>query len=190
MSTSVSEREAVEATTDPFPLPTGSFQLADLPQLTSDYLHSIEVKVTRVTGNLVEGQEGTFSVRVTNGAVRLTGWTLHLTSTNPDVAEIKASGSPLIIFREGGSSSDPVVQPGTTAATMYAFFQGDGFGEPDSVLEAGEVADFRFTYKAIAAGEGTFEAHVHGTVDVESLFPRGRGTAADADVEVLEDSPN
>ena len=62
MSASVSEREAVAATTDPFPLPTGSFQLADLPQLTSDYLHSVEVRVTRVTGNLIGGQEGTFSV--------------------------------------------------------------------------------------------------------------------------------
>ena len=105
MSTSVSEREAVATTTDPFPLPNGSFQLADLPQLTSDYLHSIQVRVTRVTDNLVSPQEGSFSVRVTNGAVRVTGWTLHLTSTNPDVAKIKASGTPLIIFREGGSSS-------------------------------------------------------------------------------------
>ena len=80
---------------------------------------------------------------------------------------------------------------GTTAETMYAFFGGDSTGdEPDSVLEAGEVRDFRFTYKAIAAGNGTFEAHIHGTVDVESLFPRGRGTDGEADVEVKEDSPN
>lgn len=191
MSASVSEREAVEATADPFPLPSGSFQLADLPQLTSDYLHSIEVRVTRVTDNLVAPQEGSFSVRVTNGTVRVTGWTLHLTSTNPSVATIKASGTPLIIFREGSSTSDPEVPRGTTAETMFVFFLGDSTGdEPDSVLEAGEVRDFRFTYKAIAPGNGTFEAHIHGAVDVESLFPRGRGTDAEADVEVKEDPPN
>lgn len=178
--------ESETTRTGPLPPPIGAFELSELPQLTSDYLHSIEVRVTRVTGNLVPPQQGSFSVRVTNGPIRLTGWTLHLTSTDPGVAKIVAGGvSPLIVFRTTGDASTPTAPAGSEHATLFVFFQGNETAEPDSVLEPGEVRDFRFTFKAIGPGDGSFTAHLHGTVDVDSLFPRGRGTDGDASVEVL-----
>lgn len=187
MSTRVFEESGISRIADPLP-PTRAFQLADLPQLTADYLHSLEVVVDRVTDDLVSPQQGSFSVTVTNGPVRLTGWTLHLISTEPAVATIVATGSPLLVFREGGSASSPLIPRGTDRDDLYVFFQGDATGdEPDSVLDADEVQSFRFTYKAIGRGEGLFTAHLHGTVDVESLFPRGRGADASAEVKVLRD---
>ncbi|MFT4137142.1 hypothetical protein [Microbacterium sp.] len=187
MSTRVFEQSESATIADPLP-PISSFQLADLPRLTSDYLHSVGVVVDRVTGNLEPVQQGSFSVTVTNGPLRLTDWALHLTSTEPAVATIVATGSPLLVFREGGGASSPLVPRSTDVADVYVFFQGDATGdEPDSVLEANEVQSFRFTYKAIGRGEGLFTARVHGTVDVESLFPRGPGTEASAEVTVLRD---
>ena len=181
----VSEESEVARVADPLP-PFGAFQLADLPELTSDYLHSVEVVVDRVTGSLVGGQEGTFSVRITNGPIRLTGWTLHLESTNPDVAKVLADSRAVFTFRTGGSSSSPEAAAGTDHESLYVFFldESDTF-EPDSVLEPDEVHDFIFDYKAIGRGNGTLTAHLHGTVDVASVFPRGRGTDGAATVTVL-----
>lgn len=183
----VSEESEVIRTTDPLP-PFGAFQLSDLPELTSDYLHAIEVVVDRVTDDLVAGQEGTFTVRVTNGSIRLTGWTLHLESANPDVALIVAGDvTPLIVFRESGDSSAPPVPRGSEHDNVFVFFQGPPGDVTDSVLDPDEVCEFRFTYKAIGRGKGSITAHLHGTVDVASLFPRGRGTDGADTVRVLRD---
>ncbi len=183
MSASVSERSAARVTADPLPNLPG-FALADLPQLTSDYLHSLEVRVARVTGKLEPGDDGTFTVRVTNGPLRITDWTLHLTSTRPQVATIIASPGLVIQFREGGDRDQPSVPPNSTHDSLYAFFLDEGLGEPDSVLEADEVREVSFHWHAEGAGSGEFEVHLHGTIDVDSLFPRDRGTASTAGVEV------
>lgn len=186
MSVRVFDESETARTTNPLPPPIGAFELSELPQLTSDYLHSIEVRVTRVTGNLVPPQQGSFSVRVTNGPIRLTGWTLHLTSTDPGVAKIVAGGvSPLIVFRASGDASTPTVPAASVHESLFVFFLGDESVGPDAVLEPGEVQDFRFTFKAIGPGDGSFTAHLHGTVDVDSLFPRGRGTDGEETVTVL-----
>ena len=188
MSVLSEESELARTATDPLPPSAGGLELADLPELTSDYLHSLDVAVTRVTGQLVGGQEGTFTVRVTNGPVRLTGWTLHLASTNPDVALIVAGDvTPLIVFRDSGDASAPPVPRGSEHDNLFVFFQGPA-ADTDSVLDPDEVREFRFTYKAIERGAGTFTAHLHGTVDADSLFPRGRGSDGEAEVKVLRDT--
>lgn len=188
MSVLSEESEATRVTTDPLPPSFGGLELADLPELTSNYLHSVEVVVSRVTGNLVAGQEGTFTVQVTNGPVRLTGWTLHLESTDPAVARVLADSRAVFTFRTEGNTSSPEVESGTDHASLFVFFldENDAF-EPDSALEPDEVHEFIFNYKAIGRGRGTFTAHLHGTVDVASLFPRGRGTNGEANVRVLPD---
>lgn len=182
MSASTTERPAIAVTADPLP-PVRSFELADLPALTSDYLHAIEVRVTRVTDDLVSPQRGSFSVQVTNGPVQLSDWTLHLTSTAPAVATIVAEGTPLIVFREGSGHNDPIVPRGEDREHLYASFS-SGDDEPNSLLEANEVRSFRFNYLAKGPGDGTFEAHLHATVDLDALFPRARGTDGAAEVTV------
>ena len=56
--------------------------------------------------------------------------------------------------------------------------------EPNDVLEANEVFEQRFTYVAVGRGTAEFTAHLHGTVDRDSLFPRGNGADATAGVEI------
>lgn len=186
MSVTTSERAA--STTAP--LPGASFQLADLPQLTFDYLQSVRVQVNRVTGELIPGDEGTFSVRVSNGAVRLTNWTLHLFSSDIDVAAIRAESGVLVQYRESGDRDAPTVPAGSLHDELFAFFIQDEDLEPNDVLEPDEVREVRFAYRAQGAGQAAFTAHLHGTVDVDSLFPRGNGADATADVEVKRPSRN
>ncbi len=186
MSTSIDERTA-----DPLPpLPPGSLRLIDLPQLTRDYLDSVQIRLNRVTGNLVPGDEGTFSVRVTNGAVRLTSWTLHLFSSDADVATIKAEPGLVITYRLTGDRDTPPVEPGSTHDELFAFFLQDTTSEPNNVLEPDEVRDLRFSYVAEGVGDAVFTAHLHGTVDVDSLFPRGNGADATGDVTVRRPPSN
>ncbi len=185
MSTSFDERATADRIADPLPpLPPGSLRLIDLPQLTRDYLDSVQIRLNRVTGNLVPGDEGTFSVRVTNGAVRLTSWTLHLFSSDADVATIKAEPGLVITYRLTGDRDTPTVEPGSTHDELFAFFLQDTPSEPNNVLEPDEVRDLRFSYVAEGAGDAVFTAHLHGNVDVDSLFPRGNGADATGDVTV------
>ena len=186
MSVTTSERAA--STTGP--LPGASIQLADLPQLTFDYLQSVQVPVNRVTGDLIRGDEGTFSVRVTNGGVRLTNWTLHLFSSDIDVAAIKAENGVFVQYRESGDRDAPTVPANSLHDELFAFFIQDGDLEPNDVLEPDEVREVRFSYRAQGAGEATFTAHLHGTVDVDSLFPRGNGVDATAPVEIKRSPRN
>ena len=187
MSNTVSERNVSERTAatavDPVP-PFNSFELADLPQLTFNYLQSVPVRVSRVTSELIPGDEGTFSVRVSNGALRLTDWTLHLFASDGAVAKIKAGAGIVIEYRLDGSRNSPRVPDDSLHEELFAFFLQDVAGEPNDVLEPDEVREVRFTYRAMGAGRAQFTAHLHGTVDVDSLFPRGNGVDASADVEV------
>lgn len=182
MSTAMTERSAATRTADP--LPPNSFALADLPSLTFGYLQSVEVRVKRVTGNLVPGDEGSFTVRVTNGAVRLTDWTLHLFSSDADVATIKAEPGLVVQYRLSGDRDAATVPPDSTHAELFAFFLQGVDAEPNDVLEPNEVREVRFSYVAEGAGRAEFTAHLHGTVDIDSLFPRGNGSDGVAPVEV------
>lgn len=188
MSASIAERPAVAVTADPLP-PTRSFQLADLPQLTFAYLQSVQVQVKRVTGELVPGDDGRFSVRVTNGPIRLNNWTLHLFSTDAAVATIKADAGIVIQYRLTGDRNAPTVAADSLHEELFAFFLQDEDSEPNDVLEPNEVREVRLSYHAEGVGEAQFTAHLHGTVDVESLFPRGNGVDASADVQVKRRPP-
>lgn len=182
MSTSVSDRTS-GAVIDPVP-PFGSFELADLPQLTFNYLQSVPVRVSRVTSELIPGDDGTFSVRVTNGVLRLNNWTLHLFSSDATVATIRAEGGAVITYRLNGDRNSPTVPADSLHAELFAFFLQGVDAEPNDVLQPDEVREVRFSYHAVGAGQAEFTAHLHGTVDIDSLFPRGNGVDASADVEV------
>ena len=46
-----------------------TINLFDIPAATSAYIdNEVDVEVTRVTANLEDGEEGTFTVRVTNAS--------------------------------------------------------------------------------------------------------------------------
>ena len=83
-----------------------TINLFDIPAATSAYIdNEVDVEVTRVTANLEDGEEGTFTVRVTNASepngVRLTDIVLHVTVSPATVALLKPPGSALLFPRHG-----------------------------------------------------------------------------------------
>ncbi len=155
-----------------------SVQLTDLPAAVTSYLRDVvQVQISRVTGQLSAGDEGHFTVRVTNGSFRLRDVTLHLRSTRPDVAQIVPDSGLVISFRAGGSRSEPLLPDGVEVPELYAFFLDTDRDdlEPNDTLSPGEVLEQEFVWKAKGAGEGQFTAHVHAEVDFDDLFPRDNG---------------
>jgi hypothetical protein len=158
-------------------------QLSDLATATSVYLHDqVDVSIGRVTGNLEVGESGTFTVRWTNAAapagVRLREVFLHLEVTPDSVALMLPPGGPQFQPRATADIDGPRLDSDVPVAEMFVFLPQPG-GQTvllyDSQLDVGESAELEFGFHAQGAGEATFSAHIHASVDIDDLFPDGRG---------------
>ena len=171
-----------------------TINLFDIPAATSAYIdNEVDVTVTRVTANLERGEEGTFTVRVTNASepngVRLTDIVLHVTVSPPSVALLKPPGSALLFPRATADTSDPRLSTSDEVEAMFVFFAASGGDiEPNATLDVGEVLELEFEYVAKGAGNATINGHVHASVDPEDLFPRSAGANGSHDVRVLSGS--
>ncbi|WP_029136774.1 hypothetical protein [Nakamurella lactea] len=174
-----------------------TIQLSDIVTATSDYLHDqVEVRIGRVTGNLEAGESGTWTVRWTNAAaptgVRLRDVFLHLTVDPGSVALIKPPGSAILQPRATADINDPRLNSNTLVDEMFVFLPDPGVAANplafDSRLDVGESVELEFDYQAIGAGRATFSGHIHAAVDLDDLFPNGRGDAGSKDVTVLVES--
>jgi hypothetical protein len=159
--------------------------LSDIASATSAYIdNEVEVEIGAVTSNLREGDDGSYTVRVTNASapsgVRLTDLTLHLTveprSPDDPVVLLKAPGSALFFPRATGDTDDPRLSSGEEVEEMFVFFSAAGGDiEPNATLDVGEQIELEFEYHAEKRGDGEIFCHPHATVDVNSLFPRSGG---------------
>jgi hypothetical protein len=164
--------------------------LSDLAAATSSYIdNEVDVTVTDVTSNLQPGEDGTFTVHVTNAAaptgVRLTDVNLHLLVDPPGAVKLKAPGSALLFPRATADTDDPRLATGEEVDSMFVFFQTEVLDEFNDTLDVGEELDLEFEYHAEAVGRGTIKCHVHANVDVDRLFPRSSGTNGSSAVRVI-----
>lgn len=171
---------------------TTTISLTDLSEATKEYLdHEVTVEIGRITDTVETGEEGTFTVRVTNAGerrgIRLHDVTVHLTVARGAICKLDPFVATLLETRGGGSRSDPRLPLNTDVTEMYVFFPEDSTGlEPTDVLEPGEVIEFQVTYRGgERAGTTDLTAHVHASIRLEELFPRTRGRDADAEIEIL-----
>lgn len=172
--------------------PTATTTLADLPAATSAYIHDqVKVKVGAVTGNLQDGEDGTFTVRWTNppapDGVRLHDVMLHLTVSPGTVATLKVPGSAALEPRVTNDINSPRPAHDSTVEELYVFLHdsGDDSDPINSTLAVGETAELELEYHAEGIGHATFSAHIHATVAFDDLFPRDRGDAGTKTVEVI-----
>jgi hypothetical protein len=139
--------------------------------------HTFQTRL--VTANLEPGEDGTFTVRITNASapsgVRLTDVVLHLTVSPSTVAQMKGPGNSILATRLQNDIDSPALRRDALVDEMFIFFQ-DGDFEPNATLDVGEQNELEIGYRAVAAGNAEISAHVHASVDVESLLPRGNGT--------------
>lgn len=163
---------------------TTTISLADLNQLTGDYLRNeVEVWIGVITENVQKNEEGTFTVRITNSTeargVRLHDVTVHLEVATAAVVGLDPTVGTLYETRATGSRSDPRLPSGDLVDAMYVFFPDASAGlDLSDVIEPGEVVEFQVTFGGERAGRTDVTAHVHASVSVDDLFPRTRGADA------------
>jgi hypothetical protein len=168
-----------------------TINLSDLAEATTAYIRNeVDVTVTDVTSGLEAGEPGTYTVRVTNASaptgVRLTDITLHILVDPPGPFKLKAPGSALLIPRAEGDADLPRLPSGEEVDSMFIFFAAsDGDIEPNATLDVGEDLELEFDYVAVEVGTADIHCHVHATVDVDRLFPRQRGRAGTAEVDIV-----
>jgi len=163
-----------------------TINLFDIPVATSAYIdNEVDVRIARVTGNLERGEEGTYTVRVTNAAapngVRLTDLVLHVTVAPSSVATLIPPGSALLFPRAENDDNDPRLSTSDRVAQMFIFFNTDDL----STLEVGEVLEQELEYEAGDPGNATISCHVHASVVVDDLFPRSGGSNGSKTLTVL-----
>jgi hypothetical protein len=173
--------------------------LSDITAATAAYIDSeVEVRISKVTSNLQQDHDGSYTIRVTNAAaptgVRLTDVVLHLwvepgQETNEDpVVLLYPPGSALLSPKATNDADAPRLDSQTPVAEFFLFFlagPGDDIDDFDSVLDIGEVLELELDYHTERRGNAEIKFHVHANVDVDRLFPRSDGSTATKPVRVV-----
>jgi hypothetical protein len=166
-----------------------SITLSEITSATSAYIdNEVEVNVVGVTTNVRDGNDGKYTVRVTNAAaptgVRLRDIVLHLTSDDDAVLTLFPPGSAILTPRATNDDSAPRLPSNDPVATMFIFFADTDSFEPNSTLDVGEQFELELDYHAEGPGTATLRAHVHATVEVDDLFPRSGGNDGSKDITI------
>jgi hypothetical protein len=168
-----------------------AINLTDFPAATAAYLNdNVTVTIEDVTSGVQEDELGTYTLRVRNAAapegVRLIDVVLHVHQDPTDsVPLLLPPGSALLQPRATNDSDAPRLPGGEAVTEMFVFFSAaDGDIEPNATLDVGEELRLDFEYQAAERVRTTINAHIHATVVVDDLFPRGRGSDGSADVTV------
>jgi len=163
--------------------------LSDITTATAAYLdNEVEVRITRVTRNVRENNDGSYTVRVTNASaptgVRLRDVVLHLESDDPAVT-LFPPGSAIFFPRATNDANAPRLPSSDPVSAMFIFFSDLDTLTPNSTLDVGEQIELELDYHGENVGSSTVNAHVHATVEVADLFPRGDGRpGANASIEI------
>ena len=163
--------------------------LSDITAATAAYIdNEVDVFIEDVTTRLNPEELGTYTVRVTNASaptgVRLTDVVLHITVDPGSVALLKPNGSALLVTRATNDANGPRLTTSDRVETMFVFFQEGDFA-PNKTLDVGEVLELEFEYEAVARGDAEITCHVHGTIDVDDVFPRSGGSNGTGSLRVL-----
>jgi hypothetical protein len=169
---------------------TTTLSLADLAQATGDYLRTeVAVQINEVTRNLGRGDDGTFTVHVTNAAaprgVRLHDVTVHLEVDSPSVIRLSAAVSTVLEARATGDRDDPRLPSDAQVGEMFVFFPPESLGLSISdVLDPGQELQFEITYHGQGAGTTDITAHLHASVEFADVFPRTNGATVEKSVTI------
>ncbi len=151
-----------------------AINLSDIPNAVADYLNTRVTSTVApvrpdVTDELQPGEEGTFSITVTNASapdgVRITNVKHHLRISPAFVARFIVPETPPARART--NPDDFTLLPGTLVEEMFLF-------PLDTALLVGESDSVRaLKIRSISVGEATITAHIHGDIAEEDLFPNG-----------------
>ncbi len=121
-----------------------------------------------VGGTINPGEEFSFSALSKNAplpsGIRVINITYHLTIAPSSVARFKVPASPPA--RASSLPSEPLLAPGSLVSAMFLF-------PTDNSLEPGDSDTIPgLKGEAISIGNATIRCHIHGDIDLDSIFPK------------------
>ena len=165
-------------------------ELIDIPAAVAEYLDTqVSTTISPVTPRkpdqdvLTPGQDGTFTVRVTNAAapdgVRLVNVVYHVKVDDGSVAELIAPKTTLVSAFDKLTSTTPL-KSGTARTDMFVKLFAS------SILEAGASQPvLQLTLHCKDRGAARLTCHIHADVDQSDVFPNSQSPNGDRTVTVV-----
>jgi len=162
--------------------------LIDIPAAVADYLdNQVKTAVSPVIdkqsgkGALTPGQNGTFTVTVTNigmpDGVRLTNVTIHLKISDESIAQL------IVPEDAAGQAYDTLaattpLQSGSKRAAMFIRLPAG------TTIDVGESQPLQIDLHCRDLGDAKITSHVHADIDQSDLFPTSQNPNGEQTVSV------
>ncbi|MGN6681419.1 MAG: hypothetical protein ACTHKL_26940 [Streptosporangiaceae bacterium] len=162
--------------------------LIDIPAAVADYLdNQVKTAVSPVIGNpsekgvLTPGQNGTFTVTVTNrgmpDGVRLTNVTCHVKISDESIAQLIVPDAVTAQSYDTLAGITPL-QPGSKRAAMFVRLPAG------AMLDVGESQPLQIEVHCRDQGDAKITCHVHADIDQSDLFPTSQNPNGEQTVSV------
>jgi hypothetical protein len=164
-------------------------ELIDIPAAVADYLDThVSTALSPVIPKhvnqdvLTPGQDGTFTVTVTNAGtpdgVRLTNVTYHVKISDDAVAELVVPQSAFVAAYDTLTAATPLAG-GSKRQDMYVRLLAA------STLDVGDSQPVRLTVHCRDQGDAKITCHIHADIDASDLFPTSQNPNGEQTVSVL-----
>jgi len=166
-----------------------SIELSDIAAAVGTYLDTnVTTTISAVTPTkpkqdvLTPGQDGAFSVTVTNASapegVKLINVRYHMKISDDTVAKFVAPGGLVLAAFPSLNSTTPI-KDGTLVGEMFVE------NVLDNQLDVGDSDTINLTLHCIKQGDAKATGHIHADVDQSDLFPTSQSPNGEQTVSVL-----
>ncbi len=162
--------------------------LTDIPAAVADYLdHQVRTVVSPVIGkqsrqgSLTPGQDGTFTVTVTNrgmpDGVRLINVAYHVKISDEAIAELIVPEAAVAACYDTLTATT-ALEPGSRRSALFLRLASG------STLDVGESQAVQIDVHCHDAGDAKITSHVHADIDASDLFPTSQNPSGEQTVSV------
>ena len=163
--------------------------LIDIPAAVAEYLDThVRTAISPVVPAeasqdvLTPGQDGTFTVTVTNAGtpdgVRLTNVCCHVKLSDDAVAQLVVPGGSFVAAYDSLTSRTPL-KGGTRRSDMYVRLRAA------STLDVGDSHPLHLTLHCSDQGDAKITCHIHADIDPSDLFPTSQNPNGEQTISVL-----
>jgi len=140
------------------------------------------VGTSDAAGSLAPGQDGTFTVTVTNrgmpDGVRLINVAYHVKISDESIAQLIVPDNAVAACYDTLTGTTPV-EPGSQHPALFLRLAGGG------ALDVGESQPVQIGVRCYAAGDAKITCHVHADIDASDLFPTSQNRSGEQTVTVI-----
>jgi hypothetical protein len=163
--------------------------LIDIPAAVADYLdNQVRTVVSPVIGkrsgqaSLTPGQDGTFTVTVTNrgmpDGVRLINVAYHVKISDEAIAQLIVPDAAVAACYDTLAATTPL-EPGSRRSALFLRLLAG------STLDVGESQPVQIEVHCQDAGDAKITCHVHADIDASDLFPTSQNPNGEQTVSVI-----